>query len=105
MLEFEWSTNYEGRCGNCHSFLGESDKYCRYCGSRRGEGAFEPYKNFLECECVYGPPATYKLVQCATCQKVWEVSSAKYYCPDCGIETKFIEFTDGSALDPPFFAG
>ena len=43
--EREMSTDYEGRCGNCHGFLGEEDKYCRYCGTRRGEGAFEPRKS------------------------------------------------------------
>lgn len=105
MLEFEWSTDYEGRCGNCHSFLGKSDKYCRYCGSRRGEGAFEPYKNFLECECVYGPMPTYSLIQCTKCQKTWEVSGNEDYCPDCGTRTKFIKSSDGSTLNPPFSAG
>ena len=41
--EEEWSTDYSGRCGNCHERLGKNDKYCRYCGTKRGEGKFRPY--------------------------------------------------------------
>ena len=59
------STDYEGRCGNCHSFLGD-DEYCRYCGTKKGEGKFEPYENFMSC--VYGSPITYfyKCEKCGT---------------------------------------
>ena len=59
------STDYEGRCGNCHSMLSAKDKYCRYCGTPVGEGKFQPYKN--ETYCVYGPPV----------KELW-------HCPDCG---------------------
>ena len=48
------STDYEGRCGNCHKFFGEGDLYCRYCGTKAGEGRYEPYDDIMQC--VYGPP-------------------------------------------------
>jgi predicted amidophosphoribosyltransferase len=33
-LDYEnLSTDYEDRCGNCQSFMDESDKYCKYCGT------------------------------------------------------------------------
>lgn len=28
------SNDYEGRCGNCHKYIGE-DEYCRYCGTKK----------------------------------------------------------------------
>ena len=34
----QYSTDYTDRCGNCHEFLGKEDRFCRYCGTRRGEG-------------------------------------------------------------------
>ena len=34
------------QCGNCHAYLGD-DQYCRYCGTKAGEGAFEPYMNYV----------------------------------------------------------
>ena len=48
-----WSTDYTGKCGNCHKMLGSEDKYCRYCGTKRGEGKFESEQNMIQC--VYGP--------------------------------------------------
>ena len=38
------STDYEDRCGNCQSFMEDSEKYCKFCGTAKGEGKFEPYK-------------------------------------------------------------
>lgn len=86
------SVDYEGRCGNCHAVLGHDDKYCRYCGTKRGEGAFAPYKN--EFYCVYGPPVK-KKYKCQRCGHIWITStlgtdSAKY-CPLCGEEVTVIE--------------
>ena len=43
------STDYEGRCGNCHKFFGEGDLYCRYCGTKAGEGRYEPYDDIMQC--------------------------------------------------------
>ncbi len=46
--------DYTGICCNCHAPLNELDKYCRRCGTRRGESRFDPYQNISPC--LYGPP-------------------------------------------------
>lgn len=79
------STDYSGRCGCCHQSIGVNDNYCRYCGTKRGEGKFEPYFNVV-C-CVYGPPVQIKY-ECELCGKswmrtVWGGENANY-CPQCG---------------------
>ncbi|MCF0230592.1 MAG: hypothetical protein HUJ76_12985, partial [Parasporobacterium sp.] len=38
----------ETQCGNCHEFFEEGDQYCRFCGTKKGEGAFEPYYNYIQ---------------------------------------------------------
>ena len=85
-------TDYEGRCGNCHSQLESDDKYCRYCGTRRGEGSFQPYTN--EMYCVYGPPIRQKH-KCPNCGYSWETTRVggdkSQYCPQCGEQTLVIE--------------
>lgn len=83
--EKELSTDYEGRCGNCHSFLREEDKYCKYCGTKRGEGKFEPYENIILC--VYGPPVKMKF-HCSDCNNKWITvglgGDESKFCPNCG---------------------
>ena len=78
------STDYEGKCGNCHSWLGE-DVYCRYCGTKKGEGKFEPYENIVYC--LYGSPSTrkYKCRKCGT-KYVEEntMGNLAEYCHKCG---------------------
>lgn len=79
----ELSTDYEGRCGNCHKFIGE-DEYCRYCGTKKGEGKFEPYENFIPC--VYGSPNTY-IHKCKECGIEFQSSgmgAGPNYCYKCG---------------------
>ena len=58
--------DYTNRCGNCHEFLEKNDKFCRYCGTLRGEGSFAPFRN--EVLCIYAPPATtrHKCQKCVT---------------------------------------
>lgn len=79
------STDYEGRCGNCHSLLGKKDKYCRYCGTPVGEGKFKPYEN--ETYCVYGPPIK-ELWRCPKCGHKWRSTvlggDNPEFCPRCG---------------------
>lgn len=83
--EERWSTDYEGRCGNCHSRLQENDKYCRHCGTRRGEGAFEPYQNLMQC--IYGPRPVERKHRCTQCPHTWVsclMVDDEDYCPECG---------------------
>ena len=78
-------TDYTNRCGNCHEYLGKDDKYCSNCGTKRGEGAFNPVFNPMYC--VYGPPTLTKL-KCEYCGHKWTnygVVAKKFnFCPNCG---------------------
>ncbi len=90
--EEEWSTDYSGRCGNCHERLGKNDKYCRYCGTKRGEGKFRPYQNLMQC--IYGPMPVKRVHRCKKCGKKWEtilMIDDEKYCPDCGGISKIVE--------------
>lgn len=82
------TTDYEGRCGNCHSRIGDNDLYCRLCGTKRGEGTFEPYANLIAC--VYGPPIK-TVFKCNACGHSWEITvlggDKSKFCPQCGKET------------------
>ena len=42
------------RCRNCNSIFEGNEAYCKYCGTKRGEGKFRPGDNPIVC--VYGPP-------------------------------------------------
>lgn len=79
-------TNYaENQCGNCHATLGEKDKYCKKCGTKRGEGAFAPYKNVMRC--IYGPPPVERTHLCSGCGYQWTTIAmidTDKYCPQCG---------------------
>lgn len=86
------STDYEGRCGNCHRHFHGDEPYCRYCGTKRGEGAFEPYSNLTPC--IYGPPPRERVRQCTKCGALHRRCSMlddSRFCPDCGALTDLIE--------------
>ena len=90
------STDYTNRCGNCHERMSEEDKYCQYCGAKRGEGKFLPFNNASYC--LYGPPVTKKYT-CAGCGFHWEDFSlggiyTAGYCPQCGKDALTIEEED-----------
>jgi uncharacterized paraquat-inducible protein A len=95
------STDYEGRCGNCHSKLRARDKYCRYCGTPVGEGDFKPYLNMTYC--VYGPPIK-NLWQCPECGYAWRSivlgGDHPRFCPRYGsrklkmLESEVKDFSD-----------
>ena len=78
-------TDYEGLCGNCHQPLGLHDKYCKFCGTKRGEGDFRPFAN--PSYCVYGPLIAYKFI-CNKCGNIWtgeQLGGSGYqHCPECG---------------------
>jgi rubredoxin len=84
MRGLELSTDYTGRCGNCHEHLGK-DKYCRICGTKRGEGAFKPYVDAYYP--VYGPKPTETTHKCDVCGYTWStylMIDKERYCPECG---------------------
>ena len=86
----------EGRCGECHKPL-NGDAYCRYCGTKAGEGSFEPYEDVI-C-CVYGPPPVEREHVCKACGYEWTsfaMIDAEKYCPRCGGEVSSKEITDRS---------
>lgn len=91
-------TDYSGRCGNCAASLGDNDKYCRVCGTERGKGKFEPFKNMMLLG--YGPPTKLKY-KCSSCGDVWvefeRLGKETTYCPKCGADR--IEKTDETQLD------
>ena len=61
-----------------------NDEYCRYCGTKRGEGEFKPYENFVPC--VYGSPITYihKCEKCGTEFQSNGMGGRAWYCYKCG---------------------
>ncbi|MDO4632493.1 MAG: hypothetical protein Q4B01_01400 [Eubacteriales bacterium] len=80
-------TDYENRCGNCHSHLEEGDKYCRVCGTKVGEGAYEPYSDMMQC--IYGPAPVMRTHVCKDCGYSWEaymMVDDQKHCPQCGGE-------------------
>ena len=75
----------EDTCGNCHAALEKGSKYCYKCGTKRGEGRFEPF--FNKTYLAYGPPVIQK-VTCLNCGYKFEVGSLGggkiiKYCPEC----------------------
>lgn len=91
-LEDEWSTNYDGKCGNCHKSFRGDEKYCRYCGTKRGEGKFKPYQNLMQC--IYGPPPVKRVRKCTRCNNRWEtfeMIDKEDYCPLCGAPSQIIQ--------------
>lgn len=78
-------SDYEGRCGNCHGLLQEDDLYCRYCGTKRGDGDFLPYENIMVC--IYGPMPVDREHKCPKCGYEWTncvMVDKEEYCPKCG---------------------
>lgn len=79
------STDYTNRCGNCQEYMGKEDKYCKYCGTARGKGAFKPYYNQIHV--VYGPPISARH-KCKKCGHLWVENTLggdePSYCPNCG---------------------
>ncbi len=81
------STDYESKCGECRKEIEDHFNYCIYCGTKVGEGSFEPYENINEC--VYGAPCDY-IIDCDECENEHIIKNSMDgypdYCPDCGSE-------------------
>ncbi|MBO7251256.1 MAG: FHA domain-containing protein [Oscillospiraceae bacterium] len=90
--EYELSTDYKNRCGNCQEYLSQEDRYCRCCGTQRGKGAFQPYLNSMQC--IYGPPPVPRNHICRSCGYRWETMAMidrQKYCPQCGGQADMYE--------------
>ncbi len=80
------STDYTNLCGNCRGYIG-SNKYCPYCGTKAGEGKFEPYPIEEMMQCVYGPPPVTRVHKCPDCGYTYSTCvmiDNQRYCPECG---------------------
>jgi len=92
MYDKDLSSDYKDKCGNCHETLMDGDKYCRHCGTKRGEGQFKPYLNIMEC--IYGPMPVKRKHICNTCKTIWErelMIDQEHFCPNCGGNVDIIE--------------
>lgn len=86
----EYSTDYHNRCGHCHEHIG-NDRYCRYCGTKRGLGEYKPYQNIIQC--IYGPMPVKRTHQCTKCGNSYTIElmvDDEKYCPLCGGETTIV---------------
>lgn len=97
--ENEMTTDYTDRCRNCHEYLDRKDKYCKNCGTKRGEGRFQAFRN--EMYCVYGPPIK-KKYGCSSCNFMWITCDlggldSSNYCPQCG--KKQVKLLNETILD------
>lgn len=77
--------DYKDRCGHCSRLMAPEDRYCKYCGTERGRGEFQPFDN--SAYGVYGPPVK-KKYKCTECGNIWIVvtlgGDQSKYCPRCG---------------------
>ena len=84
--------NYNRQCRNCHEvFEHEDDKYCTFCGTKRGEGHFNPFNNREYC--IYGPMPVKRIRSCVRCGHQWtycEMLDNQKFCVKCGGESKLI---------------
>ena len=80
-----WREPSSSQCGNCHASLEPGDRFCRICGTRAGEGAYEPYQELIQC--VYGPMPISRTHVCQNCGYTWTtslMSDNENFCPQCG---------------------
>ncbi len=96
-------THLKNRCGNCHAYLEDGSDYCYVCGTKRGEGKFEPFFNAMTC--LYGPPVT-QIVTCKNCGYKFKISSLGgktiKYCTKCGKNVLDIEESIYNLIDEDF---
>ncbi len=81
---FQRKGDEPNHCAKCNMPMRENDKYCEYCGTKKGLGVFFPYKNRLPY--LYGSPMKRKY-KCTKCGHLWidhsvGIGDARY-CPNC----------------------
>ena len=87
-------------CANCLSYLRDDWKYCIHCGTKKGEGIFNPSSN--DCVIVYGPEYL-SFFKCKKCGYKWSVNTIYTgddepivaYCPICGTKKIKMYYEDG----------
>ena len=80
--------NEPGRCGKCWGYLKPKDNYCGKCGTKRGDGTFNPEDNIMQV--IYGPPPEKFNFSCRSCGLKWSETlmiNQNKFCPKCGNET------------------
>lgn len=80
-----WKECGTERCGKCYEMLHETDKYCRICGTKVGEGSFDLFKDQIQM--IYGPPPVERFHRCNRCGYSWDncvMIDEDRYCPECG---------------------
>ncbi len=80
---------YKWQCRNCKNEMEKGAKYCQWCGTRAGNGVFQPHDN--EVQGLYGSWYVMK-VKCSNCGNEWSSSGTaghiKMFCRECGGEGK-----------------
>lgn len=90
-----WVVPTKSQCGNCHANLSPHDKYCRICGTKAGEGAYEPYQDLMQC--IYGPMPVERKHTCTKCGYQWTTClmlDDQRYCPKCGSPAMVEEYDE-----------
>lgn len=93
------------QCGNCHAwFTNDDEKYCAYCGAKRGEERWE------HCDGpAYDPAPEQKTRECVKCGYQWtykDVIDSRRYCVRCGGESALIHddaarlYLNDEAIEP-----
>lgn len=82
-------------CLNCQAYLEDGDKYCRNCGTKKGEGHYSPTREMTPC--IYGPPPIKRVYKCNACGHKWDeydMIPRRRYCPKCGKGCDYIKEDD-----------
>ena len=75
---------YNNYCGNCHRVFFGNEQYCSYCGTKRGEGSYNPFRTIFGCLNGSLDYITYRCDQCGREWREWEAENLDRYCPYCG---------------------
>lgn len=89
-ITFKAIPDPEEQCGNCHEYFESDDLYCRYCGTKKGEGAYAPYPYSVDIFLPSGGPIPLLPNHiCKNCGYTWKTclnDDREKFCPKCGSE-------------------